>query len=49
MLVGVEDASGSVELAEASRVLQPTDILWVVGEECHLRDLEASLKGTENL
>lgn len=49
MLVGVEDASGSVELAEASRVLQPTDILWVVGEECHLRALEASLKGTENL
>ena len=45
MLVGVEDDSGSVELAEASRVLHPHDVLWVVGEERQLRALEASLKG----
>ena len=48
MLVGVEDASGSVELAEASRVLRPHDVLWVVGEERQLRALETSLKGNKN-
>ena len=48
MLVGVEDDSGSVELAEASRVLRPHDVLWVVGEERQLRALETSLKGNKN-
>lgn len=43
MIVGVEDATGSIVLAEASRVLRPHDALWLVGEADALDALEKQL------
>ena len=41
MLIGFEDATGNIEVSEASRTIASGQVLWVVGERPALRRLEA--------
>ena len=41
MLIGFEDATGNIEVSEASRTIVSGQVLWVVGERPALRRLEA--------
>lgn len=44
MLIGFEDATGNIEVSEASRTIVSGQVLWVVGERPALRRLEALLQ-----